>query len=504
MFSNRRILSAAGLALLLLAASSCATREERVAAERDRCGDIIGFWRVTYDGPGRSPSSLKWIDVDDDGDLITRLHVELKWNIFMQTDDDEISWEHDSIAFWDEFTGRMLDDRETIRLTYTGFNGKQHPFVMNRLRDADTIRLLRDVYASRSAGADLLPVPDLRDGLRVGSFHACGIDSLPFAALVQEIHAGDYGDIHCLLMSVDDTLFLEEYFGAGGQLHGPAVASFLRRTHHQVQSVSKSMLSAVTGVACDSGLLPPVSTPVAELLPEYASLLAEKKRDITLHHLLAMNTGLTWNESGVSLGDSTNDIHRMHTRRDPSAYVLSRPLRTLPGRAFVYNSGCYHLVQEIIDRHVGTTTGELAFRALFAPMGCDSLPWEKGGAPHIRARDLWRLGSLVLHDGAWQGRQLISRDWVARSTANQQHPDQTAYGYFWWPQRYHVQGDTMHAVAAIGSGGQYLLLFPELDFIALVLAGNYEEHYGTRLREVMETVVLPAVRGRGAAQLAGK
>jgi len=483
----------AWILLVLLLLFSCRSREERIAETRTRCADVLGFWTMTFDdGSPHPPTALKWIDVDEDGDLMERLHVELQWNAFMRVDNEDIAFDDGMLQFYDEFSGRMDVGAEKVRLSYRTWDAREITFVLRRLDDPDTIRMMKEIYAERSASIMPLPVPDLRDGLAVASFAELGVDSIPLIELLGDIHDGNYGDLHSLLMMKNGRLFLEEYFGADGALHGPATAKFLRRQPVSPQSVSKSVLSALVGIAIDSGLIPDVNTPVAELFPEYAHFLEDRKLEMTLEHLLAMNSGLEWNGPSVAMTDTTNDTNRLQRHEDPLAFLFSRRLRHLPGKVFRYNNGHYHAVQELLDCRIPDGTGAFARRVLFDSIGCDSVRWGRQSAPHLRPRDMARFGMLYLRKGRWQGRQIIPAEWVTVSTVNHQQPGQTRYGYFWWPQKYITAGDTLSCITAIGSGGQYILLFPSIDFLLATTANNYDRR--TRdLRATLEDVILPAV-----------
>ena len=489
------------LALLLPAVfSGCTSREDSLREARERCRNVIGVWANCYVDSSvtppvlREPSGLHWIDVDEDGDLRLRLHAELRMNVTMHVDDHDISFDDGVLNLWDEFIGRPSEDGESIPLTYTGWDGRRHAFLFRRVHGYDTLRMLKRIYGEHDRPFVHERVPDLRDGIPTASFAAVDVDSLPLLELLEDVRDGDFGDIHAILMMKDGRLFLEEYFGAEGRLHGNATAAFVRSRGHSIQSVSKSILSTVVGIAIAEGLVPGTDTPVRELFPEYNHLLAGGKRDMTLHHLLAMNCGLEWNGLQVSMTDSTNDTHRMLRSHDPLAFLFSRPLRLPPGLTFNYNNGCYHAVQELLDRRLPGGTGAYAQRVLFTPLGMGETEWRPAGAPVPLARDLARFGLLCLRNGEWNGARLVPAEWLARATTNHQRAGLTPYGYFWWLREHPVAGRKLRCVDAIGDGGQHVLLFPDIDFLIVVLAGNYQRRV-PGLAEALERRILPAVMG---------
>src|SRR5262249_9762111 len=126
---------------------------------------------------------------------------------------------------------------------------------------------------------------------------------------------------------------------------------------------------------------------------------------------------------------------------------------------------------------------QFAREALFAPLGIEDWEWGRmaSGDPgaswglRLRPRDLAKLGQLVLNRGSWQGRQLVSSDWIEAMTAPQQRLRQgNAYGYLWWLGSETVDGREIELVSGLGWGGQLLLIAPHLDLVLVVTAGVYD------------------------------
>jgi CubicO group peptidase (beta-lactamase class C family) len=259
-----------------------------------------------------------------------------------------------------------------------------------------------------------------------------------------------------------------------------AEASFagpdLNRRPHDVKSASKSLLSALVGIALEEGWIDGLDASIARLLPRYAEGLAPEKRAITLADVLAMSPGLA-STSGEHYGAwvSSGDWTRA---------ALARPMTAAPGEEFSYSTGSSHLVSAILTEASGKSTLELARERLLGPVGIEVHSWQRapegyylgGNSVRMTPRDLARLGQLYLQEGSWNGRQVVPASWVREST--RRHAEgwpwrYGAYGYFWWLP----PDDPWDSYAAVGYGGQFLYVVPELRMLLVMtstLAGKGE------------------------------
>jgi CubicO group peptidase (beta-lactamase class C family) len=172
----------------------------------------------------------------------------------------------------------------------------------------------------------------------------------------------------------------------------------------------------------------------------------------------------------------------MDEAMDPYRYVLNRPVETLPGRYFQYCGGAPTLLQGIIQKTSNSTLDLLAKEALFEPLGIQDVEWirfrngdPKGfGGLRLRARDLAKIGQLVLNRGQWQGKQIIPSEWIAESTAAHINGEGILfYGYQWWLGRTLHNRRELRWIAGLGNGGQRLYILPELEVVIAVFSGAY-------------------------------
>lgn len=258
-------------------------------------------------------------------------------------------------------------------------------------------------------------------------------------------------------------------------------------TLHTMQSVSKSFTSALVGIAIARGELPPVETKVLPLLDGFRLPGTDARRsDMTLAHVLTMTTGIKWDESTVTYTDPANSCANMEKSQDWIQFVLDQPMAEPPGAKFVYNSGATELLSYLIKKGTGKQAHEYASEQLFAPLGITDTYWkttptglaDTEGGLYLAARDLAKLGYLYLHDGVWDGKRLLPEGWVKASTSPQVDTrpgvDRSRrYGYQWWVLPYGKDGS--YAYAALGYGGQRLIVVPEHDLIAVFTGWNIYE-----------------------------
>jgi CubicO group peptidase (beta-lactamase class C family) len=223
-----------------------------------------------------------------------------------------------------------------------------------------------------------------------------------------------------------------------------------------------------------------------------------------LWHLLTMTSGLEWNEGEYGYEDRRNDLIQLWYVSDPVEYILAKPAVARPGARWYYSGGNTNLLGEIIRRTTGQRMDAFAEERLFAPLGITSYKWDHinpdfihaSGNLELRPRDLAKLGQLYLDDGAWQGKQVVSTEWVRQSTQAQTalpgRPSTEGYGYQWWIKHYYLGSTPVRCFYAAGWGGQRIAVLPELDMVVVLTGGNYVG--ATPVDEIIQEYVLPAVQ----------
>ena len=272
------------------------------------------------------------------------------------------------------------------------------------------------------------------------------------------------------------------------------------RKVHTLQSVTKSVTATLIGIAITRGEVPPVTTPLPQVLREYDfAALDPRLRRATLEDLLTMRLGIEWHESDRP-ADSTNTTFAMELSDNWVAYTLSQPMDTEPGDSFNYNSGASHLMSAILRTATGLNATQYAERHLFGPLGIRDYHWkiapeglpDTEGGLYLEAPDLAKIGLLYLRGGEWNDARVVSREWVDGATARQVTRNVGppgagwGYGYQWW------RLDRRNTVvwAGLGFGGQYLLVLPEHDAIGVINSWNlFGRPSGNMLGDAIDALI---------------
>jgi hypothetical protein len=268
---------------------------------------------------------------------------------------------------------------------------------------------------------------------------------------------------------------------------------------HSMQSVSKTVSSVIIGIAMTRGdFKAGLDTPLLKYF-DVAKVknVDDRKRRITLRHVLTMTTGLDWNEE-VAYDDPKNDSSLMEAADDWVQYVIDRPMAQEPGKVFNYSSGVSELLAHIFERETGKDIEHYGAKYLFAPLGIEYF-WKRTplgvvdteGGLFLKNSDLAKIGDLYLNGGMWDGKQIVSKEWVRQSVAPSIDAEEGfKYGFKWWllPRT----DRTTYVWMARGFGGQRLMVFPEEAMIA-VFTGWEILRDEAKDRDLMNRI-LPAVR----------
>jgi CubicO group peptidase (beta-lactamase class C family) len=329
------------------------------------------------------------------------------------------------------------------------------------------------------------------DGWETASLADVGINPLPLIILMNDLLNRNDHYVHGILIIKDGKLVFEEYFN--GYDRDNRYKEYDRNTLHFQASVTKSFTSALVGIAIDQGFISGVDEKMFSFFPEYQNLSNEEKDKITLAHMLAMASGIPWDESSYSYGDPRNDVTQLFIRNDPIRFVLAKPLAAAPGSSFIYNSGTTCVMGEIVEKQSGKSLTAFAEQYLFSQLGISEYKWEMlpnnvtfaSGGLYLRPRDMAKLGQLYLQKGVWDGNRVISQEWVEASATESIHivssehhlPDLIwGYGYQWWLGTFNT--GNIDSYFAAGWGGQYIFVLPELEMVVVMTAGAYSGGYG--------------------------
>jgi CubicO group peptidase (beta-lactamase class C family) len=330
-----------------------------------------------------------------------------------------------------------------------------------------------------------------------------------FDSLSTAVESGDYGSIKSLLVSQHGELLYEDYFLDTDD-----------NTLHQVFSVTKSIGSALIGIANRQGKIAesdPLDHFFSELYPMNSDLFKAKK-SITVAQVLQQRHGVMWDEWTLPYFNPANPVNQAENFGDWYRYFLTRPMELTPGTEFAYSTINSTLMSRMIRVVSGQSTRDFANQQLFGPLGINNAHWElysNDGLGHgqtvfpnpdgdvplgyglwLRTQDMLVFGELYLNGGIHNGQRILDREWIEKTWqlhSNQQNSQVIqdfgieGYGYQWWIEKItDNRGRQFTMFYANGFARQFIIVIPELG---LVIASNAEDYaytgqgIGTLLRE---------------------
>ncbi len=313
------------------------------------------------------------------------------------------------------------------------------------------------------------------------------------SALVQ---ARTLGFVDGMLVIRNGYIVAEAYFNGYDKNHA-----------HNIMSVTKSFLSAITGIAVNQDYIVSIEKKVLDYFPEYVHPgMDVRKPDITIRHLLTMRMGIA--------GEAENDygvFQHIYNSDNWLRTTIEYPLLDDPGTKMRYNSFQTHLLAAILTKATNMSLLNFANRYLFDPLNIEIDYWEQdpqgyyfgGSNMFMRPREMALLGYLYLNKGRIGDEQIIPEDWIdltLTASTDFKHPNQWGdfenynYGYLWWLGQ--IGGQNMFM--GYGYGGQFVVVFPGLNLIIVSTAKNQVTSEVSNNQEwaifnLISTYILPAV-----------
>jgi CubicO group peptidase (beta-lactamase class C family) len=314
------------------------------------------------------------------------------------------------------------------------------------------------------------------DTWRISTPEEQGIDSKIILEMLRNIQSSTL-DFHSILIIRNGTIVTEAYW-----------APYNKNIIHNVKSASKSIISALVGIALEKKYLNNLHQKVSEFFPEYVH--DQSKQDISLYDLLTMTAGFNWMEDS---GPNPYDLENWN----------KIPMRDKPGDKFEYNTTLTHMMSAILTKVSGESTKNFSDTYLFNPLGIKSYRWTKssdgyyhGGSDiFLTPRDMAKFGYLFLNKGKWNQQQIVSEEWAKESTSLKvKIPDNVSYamdldyGYWWWIQE--------KGYMAWGAGGQYIIVRPDLDLVVVITANGFNDinHYNGFMKSFLAKNIYSAIK----------
>lgn len=285
-----------------------------------------------------------------------------------------------------------------------------------------------------------------------GSAEAAGLD---LGALARLRERAEQTGSDSLVVMVDGVVVVEEYFGEP-------------RGSIEAMSATKSIVALAIGRLIDDGKIASLDAPVHTFFPEWNQ---GRKRDITVRHLLQHTSGLQ---------NAPHTSVEIYPSLDFVELALAAELEHAPGTAFSYNNKAVNLLAGVVQVASGQRMDRYIGEKIFAPLGITDFGWtlDSAGNPHgmsglqIHALDLARIGQLVLQRGVYDGRRVVSAEFLDAVTTldTTRATERLGFcGLLWWliPASASQPVAPIRAYAAIGYLGQYLVVVPDARIVAV-------------------------------------
>jgi CubicO group peptidase (beta-lactamase class C family) len=314
--------------------------------------------------------------------------------------------------------------------------------------------------------------------------------------LRDHITPNKYPNIDGIIVSKDGKIIVEEYFNG-----------FKRDTLHQTRSSFKSITSLLVGIAVDQKLFK-VDDEIEKYISEWKD---DPRGKIKVKDLLEMKSGLAC-ENFFDVGPDCES--EMYDTDDWLSYILDIPLRYEPGLKWEYTSMEPDLLGIIISRTSNLTLIEFASKYLFEPIGIKHCEWEitpegrgyAAGSSYMKPVDMLKIAQLVKNNGNWNGRQIVSKEWINESTYCKTKVEMSflywsgikdatytsaTYGYLWYRELLEYKNIKTEILFASGNGGQYMMILEDYNTAIVFTGSNYGNWRGKLPFEILLKYIIP-------------
>ena len=429
------------------------------------------------------------------------------WGYGLTCDGDSIAVGEKTLGL--QFSGVLEEASDRLRLEVVGPAGtasmtfvRMSPDQLPPTPDAPEAPARQPSAAEWSEHAPVL----LDDGWVTATPSSVGLDAAVISDLIASVAAGDLEYTHSILVTRAGRLVLEEYF-----------YGFDRQTRHDMRSASKSVTSTLVGLAIQEDRIAGSEAKVLPYFPQYRwyDNWDDRKAEISVGHLLTMSSGLDARD-WVPESIASEGAYQSQTEQpDWVKFALDAPMLWDPGLHVYYGGANPLILGGILASAVDEPVEWFADRTLFGPLGIDDyrffldptgIPY-MGGGVYMRPRDMLKYGQLYLDGGTWNGRQILSSEWIEESWEKYGRLEPIdrnghEYGYLWWHHVYEVGDVSIATVEARGNGGQYVFVVPSLEMVVVITSGNFRNGRLRQPEEIMRKWILPAAvevnRGTGS------
>lgn len=393
--------------------------------------------------------------------------------------------ENDIITFQDNITGlyfkgKLLTNKIKLEIILAGKT------IATTVLNKSKSEWVFDDFSSRTSKGNR-PL-NLNDGWRISSLN----DKQYLEEMETKILSKKLMKTHSVLIAKKGKIVYEKYFGG-----------FTYKTPHDQRSASKSISSALMGIAIDKQLIKSDKEFLYNFIPEEFQYTKDSLKSlIKIKDLLTMSSGIDAVDFGTKRKSKASEPAYQNSPNWLKT-IVEAPMINKPGVEANYGSANPYLLGVLLNNVVNQPLELFIDQQLLKPLGISNytiikdptrLPYFAGGM-HITPRDMLKFGQLYLDNGKWNGKRIISKKWIKKSFNNyknlQNTKDKNGYGYLWWHKTYRVANKNIKSIEARGAGGQYIFVIPTLDTVVVITSGNYRNGKFQQPEIILEKYILP-------------
>ena len=302
---------------------------------------------------------------------------------------------------------------------------------------------------------------------------------------------------HSVLISKNGKLIYENYFDG-----------YTQNVPHDMRSSSKSISSAIVGIAKDQSLFKNVEQSIFEFLPaKYQVLKDSLKATIDIKSLLTMSSGLDAIDYGINANSKSPATEENYQRtKDWIQTILATPMINKPNTKANYGSANPYLLGIAMDSVVSEPLELFMDKNLFQKLEISNYISQAdlygnpyfGGGMYLTSKDMLKFGELYLNNGKWNSKRILSKKWITASFKNyrvlENTKDKNGYGYLWWHNTYQLNGKNIASIEARGAGGQYIFVIPSLKTVVVITSGNFRNGKTQQPEMIFENYILPNLK----------
>ncbi|KIA86106.1 serine hydrolase domain-containing protein [Kaistella jeonii] len=318
------------------------------------------------------------------------------------------------------------------------------------------------------------------------------IDTPKIEELNRKIATQAYKNITSIVVVKDGKLLLEEYFNGAN-----------RETLHDTRSVGKSFASTLLGIAIKNHYI----KSERQTLDEFYKLntfqnYAPAKDSISLKDLLTMSS--TFEGSDIN-SESPGNEENMYPAKNWVDFTLNLPIdqSKVANKQWDYFTAGVVVLGDLIHKSVPNGLEKYSSEKLFQPLGITKYKWQltpqkvanTAGSLQLRSLDLAKYGQLYQNRGTWNGKQILSQEWVAKSLSHQiKISEDEYYGYLFWNKTYKVNGMDYEVYYASGNGGNRIFIFKDQPIVIVITSTAYNTPYGEKqVDKIMQNYLIDAI-----------